>query len=164
MSRRRSGPRDPGDGSLWRRLVSYPHLEAACRLARRGKHLQPAPAAFDLDREKELWALHEELSSQTYRPGPYRTFVVTDSKRRMISAAPFRDRVAHHALTSILEPIFEPKFIFDSYACRQGKGTHAAVRRFQHFARAFPYVLRGDIRKYFPSIDWEILLARLARH
>ena len=81
----------------------------------------------------------------------------------MISAAPFRDRVVHHALTGVLEPIFERSFIFDSYACRKGKGTHAAVDRCQAFARRYRYVLKADIRKFFPSIDHAILKGLVAR-
>ena len=69
----------------------------------------------------------------------------------------------HHALTSVLEPIFEPTFIHDSYACRAGKGTHAAVRRAQHFSRRFPYVLKADVRKFFPSMDHQILKDLVAR-
>jgi retron-type reverse transcriptase len=97
------------------------------------------------------------LRSQTYAPGPYRTFTIRDPKVRLISAAPYRDRVVHHALCAVLEPIFEQTFIFDSYACRPGKGTHAAVDRFSRFARRYPYVLKCDVRKYFPSIDHAIL-------
>ncbi|MBC8875902.1 MAG: group II intron reverse transcriptase domain-containing protein [Planctomycetes bacterium] len=81
----------------------------------------------------------------------------------MISAAPYRDRVVHHAVTRILEPIFERSFISDSYACRKGRGTHAAVRRAQHYARRFRYVLKADIRKFFPSLDHQILKDLVAR-
>ncbi|NUQ86638.1 MAG: RNA-dependent DNA polymerase [Anaerolineales bacterium] len=81
----------------------------------------------------------------------------------MISAAPFRDRVVHHALCNLIEPIFEKSFIFDSYANRLGKGNHKAIDRAQHFARRFKYVLTCDIRKYFPSIDHNILLHVVAR-
>jgi RNA-directed DNA polymerase len=80
-----------------------------------------------------------------------------------VAAAPFRDRVVHHALVRVLEPIFEKKFIEDSYACRTGKGTHAGVRRCAEFARRFPYVLKCDIRRYFPSIDQEVLLQRIGK-
>lgn len=96
-------------------------------------------------------------------PGAYQTFVLTDPKPRLISAAPYRDRVVHHALCLVLEPIFEPTFIFDSYACRPGKGTHAAVDRFTQFARRNRYVLKCDVRKYFPSIDFSLLKELIAR-
>ena len=75
----------------------------------------------------------------------------------MISAAPYRDRVVHHALCNIIMPLIEPTFIGDSYANRQGFGTHRALRRFVNFARSSRYVLQCDIEKYFPSIDHEIL-------
>jgi len=79
----------------------------------------------------------------------------------MISAAPFRDRVVHHALCNIIEPLFDKTFIYDSYANRKGKGTHAAIDRFQDYAQKYPYVLKCDIRKFFPSIDHDILKAAI---
>src|SRR5262249_9952400 len=100
---------------------------------------------------------------KTYRPGPYRTFVIREPKPRFISAAPYRDRIVHHALTQVLEPIFERFFLPDSYACRPGKGTHAAVRRCQQFARRFRYVRKADVQKFFPSLDHQVLSGLLAR-
>jgi len=79
--------------------------------------------------------LQRELHGHTYRPGPYVNFYIHDPKRRLISAAPFRDRVVHHALCNLIEPIFERSFITDSYANRVGKGTHRALDRCQQFAR-----------------------------
>jgi retron-type reverse transcriptase len=138
-------------------LTSYGNLVRAAHKAARGKRLQPNVARFLYDLEAQLCRLQDELRAQTYAPGPYRTFTIHDPKVRLISAAPFRDRVVHHALCAVLEPVFEGTFIFDSYACRPGKGTHAAVDRFQRFARRFSYVLKCDVRKYFPSIDHAIL-------
>ena len=103
----------------------------------------PSVARFVFDLERELLRLHEELASKTYRPGPYRTFTIYEGKKRQISAAPFRDRVVHHALTGVLEPIFERSFIFDSYACRKGKGTHAAVDRCQAVRPPLPLRSQG---------------------
>jgi retron-type reverse transcriptase len=120
-------------------------------------------ARFFFRLEPELVRLQEELTSMTYRPGPYRTFTIYEGKARQISAAPFRDRVVHHALTGILEPIFERSFIHDSYACRKGKGTHAAVDRCQQLARRHAYVLKADVRRFFPSIDHVILKNQIAR-
>ena len=137
---------------------------AACGpSAARGKRFKPGVARFVFDLERQLLLLHEELASKTYRPGPYRTFTIYEGKTRQISAAPFRDRVVHHALTGVLEPIFERSFIFDSYACRKGKGTHAAVDRCQQFARRYRYVLKADVRKFFPSIDHQILKTLITR-
>jgi retron-type reverse transcriptase len=145
-------------GTLFQRMTSFPNLLEAARLASRGKRLRPNVAAFALDLESELHQLRHELLSRSYQPGPYRTFVIHDKKPRFISAAPFRDRVVHHALCQVIEPIFERGFIYDSYACRKGKGTHAASDRASFYARRFRYVLKCDVEKYFPSIDHAVLL------
>jgi RNA-directed DNA polymerase len=150
-------------GHLWEGMVSFESLLHAAEKARRGKRLKPAAIRFFFHLERELLRLHEELASLTYRPGPYRTFTIYEGKPRQISAAPFRDRVVHHALTGVLEPIFERSFIFDSYACRKAKGTHAAVDRCQRLARRYAYVLKADVRKFFPSIDHQVLKDQVAR-
>ncbi len=150
-------------GNLWGDLTSFENLLLAYRKARRGKRSQRVIERFEYDREHELIRLRQELLSGSYRPGPYQCFMIYDRKARMISAAPFRDRIVHHAFCNIVEPIFEKTFIHDSYANRVGKGTHAAVRRYQHFARNNKYVLKCDIRKFFPSIDHQILLQKLQR-
>jgi retron-type reverse transcriptase len=149
-------------GALFDRVTSFPNLLQAARLASRGKRFRPNVAAFGLNLEEELHGLQQELLARTYRPGPYRTFFIRDKKPRFISAAPFRDRVVHHALCNIIEPIFDRGFLFDSYACRKGKGTHAAVDRASTYARRFRYVLKCDVEKYFPSIDHAILLDLIA--
>jgi retron-type reverse transcriptase len=150
-------------GGLWPEVISFSNLLLAARKARRGKRFRPEVLRFEYDLERQLWALHDQLAQKTYRPGPFRTFTIHEPKPRLISAAPYRDRVVHHAVCNVLEPVFERSFVFDSYACRAGKGTHAAVRRCQEYARRFRYVLKGDIRKYFPSIDHQILKQRIAR-
>jgi RNA-directed DNA polymerase len=101
--------------------------------------------------------------SRRYRPGAYESFYIHEPKRRLISAAPFRDRVVHHALCNLIEPVFERSFIADSYANRIGKGTHRALDRCQHYARRYRYVLQCDIRQFFPSIDHAVLRGILAR-
>jgi retron-type reverse transcriptase len=150
-------------GRLFDAITAFSNLLEATRRAVRGKRTRPNVAAFSLGLEEELHCLQEELMSRTYRPGPYRTFIVQEKKPRLISAAPFRDRVVHHALCNIIEPIFDRSFLYDSYACRKGKGTHAAVERASAYARRFRYVLKCDIEKYFPSIDHEILFGLIAR-
>jgi retron-type reverse transcriptase len=150
-------------GQLWEKLISFENLYQAAAQSCRGKRLRPTAAQFHFHLENELWRLHEQLRDKTYQPGTYRTFVICEPKPRQISAAPYRVRIVHHALTQILEPIFERSFIADSYACRKGKGTHAAVRRAQRFAKRFRYVLKADIQKFFPSVDHEILKALVAR-
>ncbi len=118
---------------------------------------------FLADFEKEVVALHEQLLDGSYRHGGYHYFTIREPKERVVAAAPFRDRVVHHAIVRVIEPIFERRFVEDSYACRRGKGTHAAMRRAAEFARRWPYALKCDVRKYFPSIDHEVLLALLRR-
>jgi retron-type reverse transcriptase len=150
-------------GGLWETVVSFANLHEAVRRASLGKRKRPDVAAFLMNVESELVSLRHELESDTYRTGPYREFLVHQAKPRLISAAPFRDRVVHHALTQVLEPIFERRFSRDSYACRVGKGTHKALQRAKWAAARFPYVLKCDIRKYFASIDHAILQSLLEK-
>jgi retron-type reverse transcriptase len=148
---------------LYERITSSGNLFAAFQKAARGKRGQPPVARFDFDLEDNIFALQEELHNKTYRPGAYCSFYILDPKRRLVSAAPFRDRVAHHALCNVLEPIFERTFIGDCYANRLGKGNHRAVRRAQEFARQYPFVLHCDVCQFFPSIDIAILRGILQR-
>jgi len=94
-------------GHLWEGMISFENLLRAAHAAARGKRFKPGIARFFFHLEPELLRLHEELVARTYRPGPYRTFTIYEGKTRQISAAPFRDRVVHHALTGVLEPIFD---------------------------------------------------------
>lgn len=148
---------------LYPQVCDFSNLLLAAEKALRGKRRKASPSRFLLGLERELCDLQDELLAQTYTPGPYHEFTVMDPKRRWVSAAPFRDRVVHHALCNVVEPLFEPSFIFDSYACRKGKGTHAAADRATKFARASQYVLQCDVSDYFASIDHEILLGLLER-
>jgi len=150
-------------GNLWQQIASFENLLLAARKAQRGKRFFEDVAAFNFSVERELLTLQRELQTKQYQPGPHKTFAIIDPKPRLISAAPYRDRVVHHALCNIIEPIFDRTFISDSYACRVGKGTHAAVDRLTQFIRRSRYVLKCDIRKYFPSIDHEILKEMIRR-
>jgi retron-type reverse transcriptase len=132
----------------------------ASEKAQKGKRYVKSTLEFNINLEKKLFILQEELKSKTYKHGKYKDFIVEDSKKRLISAAPYRDRVVHHALMNVIEPLFERSFIYDTYACRKGKGTHAALRRFRDFLKSSKYVLKCDIRKYFPSIDHKILFGK----
>lgn len=111
----------------------------------------------------KLVQLQAELHDRSYRPGTYHHFYIHEPKRRKISAAPFRDRVVHHALCNLIEPGFDARFIPHSYANRVSKGTHAAIDHLQACAREYRYVLRMDIVKHFPSLDHAILRAEIAR-
>ena len=148
---------------LFGAIASFPALRAAAKRAIRGKRGKPMPAGFMAGLEREILTLERQLQAGTYRPGGYVEIRVDDPKPRMVSAAPFRDRVVHHALCAVIEPIFERGFIFDSYANRVGKGTHAAVGRYERFRDRSAHVLRCDIYRYFPSIDHAILKADLRR-
>ena len=128
-----------------------------------GKRGKAPVADFMRNQEDELLTLQDELQTKTYTPGPYHSFYIHDPKRRLISAAPFRDRVVHHALCQVIQPIWERRFIHDCYANRLGRGTHRALDRAQQFARRYAYFLQCDVRQYFPSIDQELLYAELAR-
>jgi RNA-directed DNA polymerase len=149
--------------SLYAQIITWNNLHLAYRKAAKGKRGQGPAARFEYKLEDNLTSLHQELLDKTYQPGPYNNFYIHEPKRRLISAAPFRDRVVHHALSNIVEPIFERSFIYDSYANRVGKGTHRALDRCQTFTRRYRYVLPCDVRQYFPSIDHQILRETLAR-
>jgi len=144
-------------------VIQWDNLLLAFRKAAKGKRGKPATARLEARLADELLVLQAELQSGTYSPGGYKHFIIQEPKRRKISAAPFRDRVVHHALCNIIEPFFERGFIDDSYANRHGKGTHRAIDRFQRFAQRYPYVLRADIEQHFAAIDHEILLQTLKR-
>ena len=110
-------------------------------------------ASFEFDLEADLLKLEGELRQRTYQLGSYTNFYIYEPKRRLVSAAPFRDRVVHHALCRVIEPVWERRFISDSYANRKGKGTHRAILRCNQFARQYAYVLQCDLKQFFPSID-----------
>lgn len=131
-------------GNLWPQVIAFDNLWRAARQAQRGKRWRPNVLEFNFNLENELVQLHRELSTQSYQPGAYRTFHIVEPKRRMISAAPYRDRVVHHALCNVIAPLFERTFIDDNYANRTGYGTHRALRRFTRFARSSRYVLQGE--------------------
>ena len=144
-------------------IASFRALWEASRRAAKGKRAKPAVGAFLANQERELLRLERELREGSYRPGRYKTIEIFDPKHRIVSAAPFRDRVVHHAFCAACEPLFERGFIHDSYANRKGRGTHRAIARYEAFRDRFRYVLRCDIYRYFPAVDHEILKNDLRR-
>lgn len=134
------------------------HLLAMARVAARGKRRSPGVAEFMLDPLPKLVVLQRELADRTYVPGRARPFVIHEPKRRLVAALPFRDRVVQHLLIDASMPALERWFAPQSYACREGKGTHRALRRAMELHRSFPWVLRIDIAKFFPSIDHAVVL------
>ena len=150
-------------GGLWNSVTAFENLHRAAYKVLRGKRGQVQAGDFFYDIEGNLLCLQSDLVGRSYRPGQYRTFWISDPKPRLISAAPFRDRVVHHALVNIIEPVFECRFIEHSYACRTGKGTHRALRQFTRWARTSRYVLKMDIHKFFPSVDHIIVKEAIER-
>jgi len=144
-------------GGLWEHVVNWPNLIRAARKARRGKRGRHCVQHFEFNQESELVRLQQELANGTYQPGKFRTHWIRIPKPRLISAAPYRDRVIHHALMNVLEPILDRHFHPHSYACRSGKGTHAAATRLQMLMGKYRYALQCDVRKFFPSIDHDVL-------
>ena len=132
---------------LYAGLCSFDNLVSAFQKAAKGKRANPEVAGFEFNLESNLWTLHRELIGLRYQPGAYRSFYIRDPKLRLISAAPFRDRVVHHALCNITEPLFDRSFIGDSYANRVGKGSHAALDRTQALARRYVRVAMRSNRR-----------------
>jgi len=149
---------------IFNEVISLGSLFLACWEFRSGRENKKDVQKFFLNLENEIFLLHDELENQTYRHSKYTSFFVCDPKLRHIHKAEVRDRILHHALFRFIEPIFEKIFIFDSYSSRIGKGTHRAVKRLQKFAWKLSrnntrtvWVLKCDIRKFFDSIDHEII-------
>jgi retron-type reverse transcriptase len=165
---------------LFERLISIENLEKAYWKARKHKSNNPTVHEFEKHWQLHLATLHRELKTRTYTPRPLKTFILRDPKTRKICVSDFRDRVVHHALVNILQPIFEPRFIHDSYASRKGKGTFAALKRFNVFLRKVTkngqlvpdsqnanavrgYALKADIKHYFDMVDHDVLLSIIAK-
>ena len=122
-------------GRLWPQLIELDHLYRAYLRARRGKSSKQAVLRFSLNLEHELVQLQQQLISGAYQPGAYRLFTLYERKPRQIAAAPFRDRVVHHALMMLIEPDIDRRFIDHSFACRKGRGTHYGVDWYQQWAK-----------------------------
>jgi len=145
-------------GNLYPELCSFNNLLLAFKKASRATKNKPETLLYFYNLEQNLTNLRERLEKETYQPGKYRTFEISDPKRRTISVAPFEDRVVHHALVNVMEPIYERRFIYDSYATRKDKGTHKAVRRAQDFLRTNQFYLKMDIHHYFESVVQDTLI------
>jgi len=150
---------------LYQKLCSYENLELAWRRARRHKTLKPYVIEFEKNLKDNLLLLRAEILFHSYRPKPLETFIIRDPKTRKISKSDFRDRIVHHAVCNIIEPVFDKTFIHDSYANRKGKGVIKALERFDKFKRKVSrndtkpcFVLKADIKRYFDTVDYEILV------
>jgi len=142
---------------IYLKIISRENLYQSAFMASRGRRYRDSTADFNFFLEEKIGLLHKELLSKAYRHGKYRLFKIYDPKERNIAAAPFKDRVVHHAVHDVIEPIIDKTFIYDSYACRKDKGTHKAVDRAQGFLRANRFCFHGDIKQYFPSINHRII-------
>ena len=155
--------------SLYDQIVDFDNLVAAYFDARRGKRYRREVALFSINLEENLLNIHNHLVWGTWRPGRAREFRVLEPKQRDIQAPPFCDRIVHHALVRVVEPLFERRFIHHSYACRAGKGSQRACRAVQRMIRSAqrespkPYVIKADIKSYFASIEHDILFAAIRR-
>lgn len=149
--------------NLFCQVVDFENLHRAYLRARAGKRHRGEVMRFEQDLEGNLIHLQNELIAGTYKTGEYRLFNVYEPKLRQVAALPFRDRVAQHALVAVVEPLWERRFIADSYACRPGRGTHRGADRAQAMARkvlrdhGLVYALKADVKSYFGSIDHAIL-------
>lgn len=150
-------------GNLFEKIVTFENLHLAAQNAMRGKKDKAAVGGYNFHLENELLSIESDLLSYRYRPGPFTQFEVHEPKVRKICSSVFRDRVVHHAICNFIEPILDKKSIYDSYACRENKGAHLAVVRCRDFSRRFKFYLKCDIRKFFESIDHNILKKGLAR-
>lgn len=147
--------------NLFEKVTDFSFLVHSAYKASRRKRKKRPVMRFLFNLEHEIIVLQRDLVEGCYRPGEYETFTITDPKERLISAAPFRDRVLHHAIATVLEPILERRFIRHSYACRRKKGTHAALRQARSFSKRNSFFLKCDVRKFYQSIDHECLKSML---
>ncbi len=163
--------------NLYPYLCSYDNLYLAFIKARKRKTLKPYIIEFEKELENNLLQLRTDLLFHSYKPKPLKTFILRDPKTRKISKSEFRDRVVHHALCNIIGPILEKRFIHDSYANQKGKGTLAAIKRFEYFKRKISrnfttikdsknikgFVLKADVKQFFESVNHDILVSIIKR-
>jgi len=150
--------------NLYNLIISPENILAAWKTFKSDKRKKPDVARFERELEQNIFQLYRDLKNHVYTHGQYKSFWIRDPKLRNIYKATVRDRVLHHAMFSVLNPVFEPTFISTSFSCRVGKGTHKGVFYLRDTVRQVSanytkrcYVLKCDIRKFFETIDHEIL-------
>lgn len=167
--------------NIYEKIISFENLILAWQNARKSKTAKLYVVKFEENLFCNLMTLHYELNYRTYMPQPLETFILRDPKTRKISKSDFRDRIVHHAMVNILEPIFDRRFIYDSCANRKGKGNLFAIERFDYFKRKVSrngliaknpfkdnnyvsgYCLKADIKHYFEEVDCNILINIIGR-
>ena len=156
-------------GNLYHKIITFENICEAYHKAALGRRYTYEVLSFRNNLEENLIKIQEDLNDKTYQPGNYWKFTLYEPKRRTIYVSPFRDRVVHHAIMNIIEPIWDHLFIYDSYACRKFKGSHDAMYRVVKFFRETKqqyervYCLKGDVSKFFPSINHHILMEIIGR-
>jgi len=160
---------------LYEKLYSKDNLISAFKKARKGKRKKDYVINFESDLDKNIRLLQKELKLKIYRPHKLRKFIIRDPKTRTIHASIFRDRIVHHAIINLIQPIYEKRFIYDSFASRKNKGTHLAVKRFECFVKKVSsngrkikkpfnnnsiqgYFFKEEIKHFFNTIDNKILI------
>jgi len=158
------------ENGLYKQVYDIHNLLLAYKKARKGKTKKPYVIEFEKDVAGNLFQLQKELIKQIYQPKPLVTFILRDPKTRKISKSDFRDRIIHHALIKIIEPIFDKTFIYDSCANRKGKGTLFALKRFDKFKRKVTnnlhseaFCFKADIKHYFQEVNHKILIKIIKR-
>lgn len=154
-------------GKLYETICSIENLRLADEKARKGKKRQYGIRIHDKNRESNIFLLHESLLNKTYRTSAYTQFTVFEPKERIVYRLPyFPDRITHHAIMNALEPIFTSTFTADTYSCIKGRGIHGAANALTKALMDVPgtqYCLKLDIRKFYPSIDHDVLKSLLRR-
>jgi retron-type reverse transcriptase len=149
--------------NLFDKITSFENLILAAKKSRKGKKSKIATQKFDIELETNIINLQKEFRNFTYTTGEYKSFFINDSKKRLITAAPYKDRIVHHAIINVIGEVFEKSFIYDTYSCIKEKGTHKAIQRYKVFCAKNEYVLKCDVKKYFHNINHDILFGQIQR-
>lgn len=149
--------------NIYEKVIQFENLLKSAKKAYKGTRKNKENTEYMLNLENKLVELKQRLTLHIYTPKPHKIFHIYEPKEREISVASFEDRIVHHAVVNILEPIYEKQFIYHSYACRKSKGTHKAIFKAQEYMKKNKWYLKCDIRKYFRSINHEILLKILKK-
>lgn len=156
--------------TLYSQITSIDNLLQAWDEFKKGKRSKKDVQIFERFLEDNIFSLHEKLKEKTYKHSFYKAFNIYDPKFRHIHKATVEDRIVHHAVVSVIEPIFDRTFIYDSYSCRKDKGTHKAVKRLFYFVKKISsnytekcLALKLDIRRFFENINHEILLNLISK-
>jgi retron-type reverse transcriptase len=151
-------------GNLFEQIVDLDNIYLAYRKARKGKGWQDTVKSFERNLDENILSIRDSLINKTFTTSPYKTKTIYEPKQRVVYKLPFNpDRIVQHALMNVIEPIWDRMFIFDSYACRQGKGIHAGSKRTMEFVRRNRYCLKCDVSKFYPSVVHDILFEIVQR-